>query len=81
MQEEKGLDQVRRDWCPLSKECGRFALRHILSGAPPEEVVQAIHDNLRAVRGLGSQIGPEVTFPLRPGQSSSARASFVSRPR
>lgn len=51
VQEEKGLDQVRRDWCPLSKEAGRFALRHILSGAPPEEVVQAIHDNLRAVRG------------------------------
>ena len=50
VQEEKGLDQVRRDWCPLSKECGRFALRNILSGAPPEDVVQAIHDNLRAVR-------------------------------
>lgn len=49
VQEEKGLDQVRRDWSPLSKVSGRFALRHILSGAPREDVVTAIHDHLRQV--------------------------------
>ena len=31
--EAKGLDIVRRDWCPLSKDTGNFALRQILSGA------------------------------------------------
>jgi DNA polymerase alpha subunit A len=56
VQEEKGLDQVRRDWCPLSKACGRFALKHILSGAPPEDVVQAIHDHLREVHDCVPQI-------------------------
>jgi DNA polymerase elongation subunit (family B) len=73
VQEEKGLDQVRRDWCPLSKEAGRFALRHILSGAPPEEVVQAIHDNLRAVRGPGSPL----TWHVQVARSTNAQASHV----
>jgi len=50
VQEEKGLDQVRRDWCPLCKDSGRFALAHILSGRPAEDVVTAIHDHLRGVR-------------------------------
>ena len=31
--EAKGLDIVRRDWCPLSKDAGSFALQQILSGA------------------------------------------------
>lgn len=30
--EAKGLDIVRRDWCPLSKETGNFALQAIMSG-------------------------------------------------
>lgn len=30
--EAKGLDMVRRDWCPLSKEAGNYALGLILSG-------------------------------------------------
>ncbi len=30
--EAKGLDIVRRDWCPLSKEAGSYALNQILSG-------------------------------------------------
>ncbi len=52
MREEKGLDQVRRDWSPLSKDSGRFALGHILSGRPAEEVVAAIHAHLREVPGF-----------------------------
>lgn len=48
--EQKGLDIVRRDWCPLSKDCGNFALRHILSGEPRDEVVAAIHEHLEQVR-------------------------------
>jgi DNA polymerase alpha subunit A len=30
--EAKGLDIVRRDWCPLSKDVGNYALQQILSG-------------------------------------------------
>lgn len=30
--EAKGLDMVRRDWCPLSKDTGNYALNQILSG-------------------------------------------------
>lgn len=49
VQEQKGLDMVRRDWCPLSKDVGNFALREILSAKPKEEVVAAIHDHLHKV--------------------------------
>lgn len=45
--EQKGLDIVRRDWCPLSKVVGNFALKEILSGKPKEDVVMAIHEHLR----------------------------------
>ncbi|GAX83060.1 hypothetical protein CEUSTIGMA_g10486.t1 [Chlamydomonas eustigma] len=48
--EQKGLDIVRRDWCPLSKDVGNFALSQILSGRPKEEVVMDIHNHLRGVR-------------------------------
>jgi DNA polymerase alpha subunit A len=48
--ETKGLDIVRRDWCPLCKDVGNFALKHILSGAPAEEVVAAIHEHLADVK-------------------------------
>ncbi|GLI66368.1 hypothetical protein VaNZ11_010151 [Volvox africanus] len=45
--EQKGLDIVRRDWCPLSKDEGNFALAAILSGRNREEVVAEIHAHLR----------------------------------
>lgn len=48
--EQKGLDIVRRDWCPLSKDVGNFALRAILIGQPREEVVNAIHEHLGDVK-------------------------------
>jgi DNA polymerase alpha subunit A len=50
--EAKGLDMVRRDWCPLAKQASQFALDRILScrsGVPREEVVAAIHDHLTAL--------------------------------
>ncbi|KAG2500449.1 hypothetical protein HYH03_002016 [Edaphochlamys debaryana] len=47
--EQKGLDIVRRDWCPLSKDVGNFALRAVLSGRGREEVVADIHAHLREV--------------------------------
>jgi hypothetical protein len=54
VQEQKGLDIVRRDWCPLSKDVGNFALAQILSGRPAEDVVLAIHNQLMEVgSGLG----------------------------
>jgi DNA polymerase alpha subunit A len=53
--EMKGLDLVRRDWCPLSKETGRFVVDQILSGRPREEIVHTIHEYLsdlaKRVRG------------------------------
>ena len=48
--EQKGLDIVRRDWCPLSKDVGNFVLAQILSGRPAEDVVLAIHNQLMEVR-------------------------------
>ena len=48
--ETKGLDIVRRDWCPLCKDVGNFALRQILSGSPAEDVVIAIHEHLNDVK-------------------------------
>lgn len=48
--EAKGLDMVRRDWCGLAKDCGNYCLERILSGAPAEEVVDAIHAKLHEVR-------------------------------
>ena len=44
--ELKGLDLVRRDWCPLSKDTGKFVVDQILSGNPREEIVMTIHDYL-----------------------------------
>lgn len=46
-EEMKGLDMVRRDWCPLSAECSRAILTKMLSGEPREEVVEFIHNHLR----------------------------------
>lgn len=48
--EVKGLDLVRRDWCPLSKEIGFAVLGEILSGAPREDVVERIHAHLMKLR-------------------------------
>ena len=42
--EVKGLDMVRRDWCPLSKEIGNFVLSEILSS----NNLDSIQINLRA---------------------------------
>jgi len=61
--EAKGLDIVRRDWCPLAKDAGSRALDAILGGsgngggagagnenaAPSDDVVGSIHDALRDV--------------------------------
>ena len=54
--EVKGLDIVRRDWSVLSKDIGNFCLEQILRGdLSKEEVVEAIHSELRKVRGLPIQ--------------------------
>lgn len=37
-QEVKGLDMVRRDWCPLSKSIGESVLSELLSGKNREEI-------------------------------------------
>jgi DNA polymerase alpha subunit A len=49
--EMKGLDLVRRDWCPLSKEAGKYTVDQILSGKPCEEIVLSIHDYLSELAG------------------------------
>lgn len=42
----KGLDMVRRDWCPLSKTVGNYVLSQILSGKQREEVVLNLNEYL-----------------------------------
>lgn len=44
--ELKGLDLVRRDWCPMSKDAGKYVVDQILSGRPREDIVMSIHDYL-----------------------------------
>ena len=46
IREMKGLDMVRRDWCPLSKTVGNFVLDQILSGKQREEVVMNLNEYL-----------------------------------
>jgi DNA polymerase alpha subunit A len=46
IQEMKGLDMVRRDWCPLSKTVGNYVLSQILSGKSREEVVFNLNEYL-----------------------------------
>ncbi|KAG8995845.1 DNA-directed DNA polymerase alpha catalytic subunit pol1 [Tulasnella sp. JGI-2019a] len=50
--EIKGLDMKRREFCVLSKTVSKQILDHILSGKPTEEVVEEIHDHLRAVGSM-----------------------------
>lgn len=47
--ETKGLDLVRRDWCPLSREVGSKVLDLLLSARPRDEIVEAVHEYLRSV--------------------------------
>ena len=47
--ELKGLDMVRRDWCPLSKSVGNFVLSEILSGKQREDVVLSLNEYLSGV--------------------------------
>jgi len=44
--EMKGLDMVRRDWCPLSKSVGNYVLDQILSGKQRDDVVLALNEYL-----------------------------------
>ncbi|ESN96944.1 hypothetical protein HELRODRAFT_193403 [Helobdella robusta] len=45
-QESKGLDIVRRDWCPLAKEVGNYMLSQVFSGESREVIVENIHNKL-----------------------------------
>jgi len=47
--ELKGLDMVRRDWCPLSKKVGNFVLTQILSGKQREDIVMALNEYLSGI--------------------------------
>jgi DNA polymerase alpha subunit A len=42
--ELKGLDMVRRDWCPLSKRVGNKVLEEILSGKEREKIIMVLND-------------------------------------
>ena len=54
--EIKGLDMVRRDWCPLSKTVGNFVLSQILSGKQREDVVLSLNEYLSGI-GNGMKSG------------------------
>lgn len=49
MKEVKGLDMVRRDWCPLSKNVGNFILDLILSGKERDVVILEMNNQLAEV--------------------------------
>lgn len=44
--EIKGLDMVRRDWCPLSKRIGNFVLSEILSDKNREDIIMVLNEFL-----------------------------------
>lgn len=47
--ETKGLEEVRRDWCQLSKDCSRYILSQLFSGAVREEAIENIHTYLKTI--------------------------------
>lgn len=47
--EYKGLDIVRRDWCPLAAEIGKVILDHILSDQSHDEQIENIEANLKQI--------------------------------
>lgn len=49
IQEYKGLDLVRRDWCEISKQTGLLLLNIILSDRNKEDIVNLIFDFLKAL--------------------------------
>ena len=59
--EMKGVDIVRRDWCPISKETGNIILNCILSGLPKEEIISNIFEEMKKV----SQLLDEKKIPLK----------------
>jgi len=66
--EMKGLDLVRRDWCPLSKETGEKVLDYILSGLPADQVVDKIHAFLEEVaRSIRAGKVPLAKFVITKG--------------
>ncbi|XP_014254893.1 DNA polymerase alpha catalytic subunit [Cimex lectularius] len=48
--EMKGLDIVRRDWCQLSAEAGKFVLKQILSAQSGDDRIESIHGYLENIR-------------------------------
>ena len=72
--ELKGLDLVRRDWCPLSKDTGKFVVDQILSGNPREDIVMAIHDRLEIIAGqVRSGVLPLELFVITKGLNKNPR--------
>ena len=60
--ELKGIDMVRRDWCPLSKEIGSKVLDFIMDGKlSRDDVVESIHHHVaqqaKAIRAGKVKIG------------------------
>ncbi len=52
---------VRRDWCDLSKNVGKFVLDKILSGLPRDEMIIAMNEYLSNIGHLMKNNG----IPLR----------------
>jgi DNA polymerase alpha subunit A len=47
--ETKGLEEVRRDWCSLSKDVSKYILNQLFSGSSREDVVENVHNYLTNV--------------------------------
>ena len=72
--ELKGLDLVRRDWCPLSKDTGKFVVDQILSGNPREDIIIAIHDHLETLaKNVRTGVIPLGGYVITKGLNKSPR--------
>ena len=71
--EIKGIDMVRRDWCPISKQMSSSVLDTLLNHTilSREETVHRIHSDLRA-------FGESIQEQARPAASRSLPASALN---
>jgi DNA polymerase alpha subunit A len=60
--EVKGLDMVRRDWCPLSQRCSDHVLDKVLSGCG--EGSEVVEEVVTFMRGVADRVRAGNVFPL-----------------
>lgn len=83
MQEQKGLDIVRRDWSQLAIMVGRIVLDEILSEKQLDEKLDAVHSHLEKIRGQVESDAVPLPIYIITKQLSKAPTEFnnaISQP-